>query len=165
MKTRRFSIVVADRSTGVVRRFSAAPLPILAAVLGTLALPVLIGAGAMLSSQAALTQLEATNARLQLENDSFRAATGELAAQISSLQSAVDEIGIQAIVDPDVDRAMSRLPPRVRERAAQDGRCEHRWRAAHGAFPYPRRQPAHGPVDVGIDDRLSADFVDRGLQR
>lgn len=117
VKARRFSIVVADRSTGVVRRFSASPLPILAVVAGILALPVLIGIGAILSSQAALTHLEATNARLQLENDSFRAATGELAAQISSLQSAVDEIGAQAIVDPDVDRAMSRLPPRVRERA------------------------------------------------
>jgi murein DD-endopeptidase MepM/ murein hydrolase activator NlpD len=117
LKTRRFSIVVADRSTGVVRRFSASPLPVLGMVVGILALPVLIGVGAILSSQAALTQLEATNARLQLENDSFRAATGELAAQISSLQSAVDEIGVQAIVDPDVDRAMSRLPPRVRERA------------------------------------------------
>lgn len=85
--------------------------------MAVLALPVLIGVGAILSSQAALTQLQATNARLQLENDSFRAATGELAAQISSLQSAVDEIGAQAVVDPDVDRAMSRLPPRVRERA------------------------------------------------
>lgn len=117
MKTRRFSIVVADRSTGVVRRFSASPLPVLTTVMAVLALPVLIGVGAILSSQAALTQLQATNARLQLENDSFRAATGELAAQISSLQSAVDEIGAQAVVDPDVDRAMSRLPPRVRERA------------------------------------------------
>jgi murein DD-endopeptidase MepM/ murein hydrolase activator NlpD len=117
VKTRRFSIVVADRSTGAVRRFSVSPLPVLAAVVGVLSLPVLIGVGAILSSQATITQLEATNARLQLENDSFRAATGELAAQIASLQSAVDEIGARAVVDPDVARAMSRLPPRVRERA------------------------------------------------
>ena len=101
----------------MVRRFSASPLPVLSAAVGVLALPVLIGIGAILSSRDALTQLEATNARLQLENDSFRDATGELAAQISSLQSAVDEIGAEAIVDPAVDRAMSRLPARVRERA------------------------------------------------
>ena len=117
MKARRYSIVVADRSSGVARRFTASPLPVLILVVCVLAVPVLVGLGAMWSAQTAISQLEASNARLQMENDSFRAATGELAAQISALHSAVDEIGVQATVDPDVDRAMKRLPAPVRERA------------------------------------------------
>lgn len=117
MKTRRFSVVVADRSTGVVRRFALAPLPILGAVAGVMALPVLIGLGTIWGAQARLSELQSTNAMLQMENDSYREATGELAAQITSLQSAVDQIGAQASVDPDSDRAMRQLPKRVRERA------------------------------------------------
>ena len=86
-----------------------------------LSLPVLMGLGAMWAAQARISELQATNARLQIENDSFKEATGELAAQIASLQSAVDELGVQAAVDPEADRAMSRLPPRLRERAMGGG--------------------------------------------
>jgi murein DD-endopeptidase MepM/ murein hydrolase activator NlpD len=57
------------------------------------------------------------NATLQMENESFRSATGELAGQISSLQAAVDQIGAHATVDPDADRAVGQLPARVRARA------------------------------------------------
>ena len=117
MKIRRYSIVVTDRTTGVVRRFTAAPFPIAAAVAGVLSLPVLMGLGAMWGSQAQITALQATNARLRLENESFREATGEFAAQIASLQSAVDDLGVRAKLDPEADRAMSRLPTRVRDRA------------------------------------------------
>jgi murein DD-endopeptidase MepM/ murein hydrolase activator NlpD len=76
-----------------------------------------MGLGAAWSAQGQISELQATNARLQMENDSFREATGELAGQIASLQSAVDELGIQATLDPEADRAMSRLPAKVRERA------------------------------------------------
>ena len=117
MKIRRYSIVLVNRSNGVVRRFTASPLPVAGAIAAILSFPVLMGLGAMWGAQARISELQATNARLQMENDSFREATGELAAQIASLQSAVDELGVQATVDPDVDRAMRRLPAGVRERA------------------------------------------------
>lgn len=117
VKARRYSIVVADRSHGVVRRFAVAPLPMLAGIAAVLALPVLIGAGAIWGAQSRISELQATNALLRLENDSYKEATGELAAQITVLQSAVDQIGAQAGVAPEVDRAMKQLPRRVRERA------------------------------------------------
>ena len=106
-------------------------------VAGVLALPVLVGLGAMWSAQAAISQLEATNARLQMENDSFREATGELSAQISSLQSAVDAIGVQAAVDPDVDRAMRRLPAPIRERAMGGAPGDFAAPVLSGAFGSP----------------------------
>ena len=78
---------------------------------------MLIGIGAIWGSQVRVSEIEAVNAILQMENDSYREATGELAGQISSLQSAVDQIGVQARVDPQADQAMRALPSRVRERA------------------------------------------------
>ncbi|MDQ3421778.1 MAG: M23 family metallopeptidase [Acidobacteriota bacterium] len=84
-------------------------------------LPLLIGLGARWSADARISQLRADNAELELENASYREATGELAGQIASLQTAMDEIGAKAALDPDADRAMSRLPARVRSRAMGGG--------------------------------------------
>ena len=121
MKARRYSIVLADRTSGVVRRFTISLRPAIAAVVCLLALPILIGLGARWSAQASIAQLRADNAVLELEVASYREATGELAGQITSLQAAVDQIGTDATVDEDAARAMSRLPERVRERAMGGG--------------------------------------------
>lgn len=121
MKARRYSIVLADRTSGVVRRFTISLRPAIAAVVCLLALPILIGLGARWSAQARIAQLRADNAVLELEVASYREATGELAGQITSLQAAVDQIGTDATVDEDAARAMSRLPERVRERAMGGG--------------------------------------------
>ena len=121
MKARHYSIVLADRTTGVVRRFTISLRPAVAAGVCLFSFPVLMGLGARWSAEASIEQLRADNAVLELENASFRDATGELAGQITSLQAAVDQIGVRAEVDPDADRAMSRLPARVRERAMGGG--------------------------------------------
>lgn len=117
MKSRRYSIVVADRTTGVVRRFTIALWPTLTAVAAVFALPVLVGLGARWSAHSEIVDLERTNVAFQLENASYRNATGELAGQISSLQDAIDALGVQAAVDPDASRAMEQLPAVVRSRA------------------------------------------------
>lgn len=121
MKARRYSIVVADRTTGVVRRFTISLRPTLAVVGCAFALPVLIGMGARWSAKAEISDLRATNTLLQIENSSYREATGALSAQISALHAAVDEIGVKAVLDPTVDRAMRRLPSPVRDRAMGGG--------------------------------------------
>ena len=117
MKGRRYSIVVADRTSGVVRRFTISLRPAIATVLCLFALPVLIGMGARWSARASILDLRAQNTMLQIENASYREATGALSAQIASLHAAVDDIGAKAAVDPAADRAMQRLPERVRSRA------------------------------------------------
>jgi murein DD-endopeptidase MepM/ murein hydrolase activator NlpD len=109
--------VIADRSTGVMRRFTVPLVPTAAAIATALTLPILIGLGARWSARAALDDLTAHNATLTVENESYREATGQLAQQIAALQEAVDEIGARAAVDPAASRAMEKLPATVRSRA------------------------------------------------
>lgn len=117
VRGRRYSIIVADRTTGVIRRFTVSPGPWITALAGAFMLPVLIGLGARWSATTRISELQAENTMLQIENASFRQATGALAAQIASLHATVDEIGATASLDPAAERAMTRLPERVRARA------------------------------------------------
>ena len=121
MFSRRFSVVIADRSTGSVRRFTIRAWIVVGALACTTALPVVIGLGARWSAQAEIFELRATNENLTLENESYRAATAQLSSQVSTLQAAVDEIGGEAVVDPQATRAMERLPAVVRSRAMGGG--------------------------------------------
>jgi murein DD-endopeptidase MepM/ murein hydrolase activator NlpD len=119
--SRRYSIVIADRTSGVIRRFTLPMGPTVTTTVVALALPILIGLGARWSATAALEDLTATNARLTVENQNYREATGQLSSQISALQAAVDEIGVTAAVDPAASRAMESLPAAVRSRAMGGG--------------------------------------------
>ena len=117
LASRRYSVVLADRTSGVVRRFTVSLYPAIGGVACVLALPVLVGLGARWAAHASIVELERSNIGLQIENASYREATGQLAGQISTLQSAVDSLGIQAAVDPNAGRAMERLPALVKSRA------------------------------------------------
>ena len=121
MASTRYSIVVADRTTGVVRRFTVPLRPVLAAVVLVLSLPILIGLGARWSATSAIDELAASNVLLEMENASYREATEQLATQIATLQNAVDELGVRAVVDPEAGRAMEKLPAAVRSRAMGGG--------------------------------------------
>jgi len=117
MRARRYTLVIANRQTGAVRRLTISLWPTLGVVAALSSLPVLIGLGARWSASATINDLQSTNATLQVENSSYREATGQLAGQISALQSAVDQLGERATVDPNASRAMDKLPAIVRSRA------------------------------------------------
>lgn len=117
LRPRRYTFVIADRQTGAVRRLTISLRPTIAAIGGVFALPVLIGLGARWSASATITELQSTNAALQVENASYRAATGELSDQIAALQTAVDQLGERTDVDPNLSRAMDKLPPNIQSRA------------------------------------------------
>src|SRR5258706_4090408 len=117
MRARRYSFVIANRQTGTVRRLTISLWPTLAAVAGLFALPVLIGLGARWSARATIADLQTANATLQVENSSYREATGQLAGQIAELQTAVDQLGERAAVDPNASRAMDKLPAIVKSQA------------------------------------------------
>jgi murein DD-endopeptidase MepM/ murein hydrolase activator NlpD len=121
MPSRRYTVLIADRSTGVVRRFTVPFRPAVTTVAVVLALPVLIGLGARWSARALIADLQTENAALQVENASYRAATGELTTEIASLQDAVSALGERAKLDPAVARAMDRLPDLARTRAMGGG--------------------------------------------
>jgi murein DD-endopeptidase MepM/ murein hydrolase activator NlpD len=119
--SKRYTIILADRTTGVVRRLSLSLRPVLGLAVATLAFPVLMGLGARWSAQADIDRLRRENGALEMQNESYRAATGELASQISALQATVDELGARATVDAEASRAMGKLPPLVRSRAMGSG--------------------------------------------
>ena len=154
MASRRYSIVIADRKSGVIRRLTVPLAPTLTVTASALILPVLIGLGARWSAASALDELTVTTARLTMENDSYREATAQLAGQISTLQAAVDEIGATAAVDPAASRAMEKLPAAVRSRAIGGGVAGAVVGSAFGpgdtAFAVMR------DVLVAIEDRLDA---------
>jgi hypothetical protein len=121
LASRRYSVVLADRNTGVVRRFTLPLWPALTAVALLFALPVLVGLGARWSAESAIADLSRRNTALQMENSSYRGATAELTTQLASLQAAVDALGTRATVDPAVSRAMDKLPAIVKSRAMGGG--------------------------------------------
>ena len=114
---RKYTVVVADRSTGLVRRFTLNLRPTLVTLTILASLPILMGLGARWSAQADIQQLRVANAALQMENGSYRSATGELTSQIQSLEGVVDDLGERAKLDPAAARAIQKLPESVRSRA------------------------------------------------
>ncbi len=88
------------------------------AALALFALPVLVGLGLRWSAHAEIAQLQTNAQVLEVENRSYRAATGELTAQLQSLQTALTHLGEGSVLDPNVQRAIERLPAIVKSRAA-----------------------------------------------
>lgn len=121
MKSPRYTILIANRNTGVVRRVTLARRAAFFGVLGLAAIPLLIGLGASSADPAETESLRQSVQSLRLENESYRQATGELADQISSLQSALTQLGDQAELDPAARQALSKLPAVIRSRAAGGG--------------------------------------------
>lgn len=121
MHSPKYTILVANRQTGAVRRFTVARRPVILIALAVLSVPVLIGLGARWSGEAKIQQLALQSDALRVENESYREATGELASQISALQSAITELGEQAQLDPAMKRAIDNLPALVRNRAMGGG--------------------------------------------
>jgi murein DD-endopeptidase MepM/ murein hydrolase activator NlpD len=92
--------------------------PVLGTTALVLAVPVLIGLGARWSAVAEIDGLRASNTLLEIENGSYRAATGELTSQIQSLEGVIDDLGARAKLDPSQLRAMQKLPAVVKARAS-----------------------------------------------
>jgi murein DD-endopeptidase MepM/ murein hydrolase activator NlpD len=117
-KNRRYTVVIADRRTGVYRRVGIRPLPVLLGLSALFLFPILVGLGLRWSATAEITGLRQTAERLDLENRNFRTVTGTLATEIQSLQSAITTLGDKSAVDGDTAKAMDRLPAIVKSRAA-----------------------------------------------
>ena len=110
MLPKRYSFIVADRSSGVVHRFTLAVRPTLALFAAILA--VLIGwtVQSGWSTAAQIEQLQLRNATLAVQNTLYRSTTTELSGRIAALQLAIAELRDNSIVDPRIRRAILRLP-------------------------------------------------------
>jgi len=117
MLSKRYTVVLADRTTGVVRRFTVRLRPIVIGFVSIVTLPMLIGTGAALKARYDVDHLYASNATLELENTNYRAATEQLAGQIMALQTAMSDLGTRAALDPSLQNSMDKLPALVKSRA------------------------------------------------
>jgi murein DD-endopeptidase MepM/ murein hydrolase activator NlpD len=121
MRSPRYTILLANRQSGAVRRFTFVRRPVLVGMVVLITLPTLVGLGAYWANKTELEYLRSTNQSLQTENDSYRAATGELADQISALQTAITDLSQQAELDPAARQAIERLPAVIKSRAMGGG--------------------------------------------
>jgi murein DD-endopeptidase MepM/ murein hydrolase activator NlpD len=121
MPSRRYTIVVTDRTSGVTRQLTLSARPVLAMACAALTLPVLVGFGAAWKGRNDVADLYASHKALEQENANYRAATDALSSQIESLQSAVGDLGARSEVDPTIAAAMDRLPALVKAQAMGGG--------------------------------------------
>jgi len=119
--SRRYTVVIVDRASGVGRRFSVKLGWTLGTVAFCFALPVLVGLGIRWGTVAELSALRTNTLALEMENHSFRATTGELTDQLTALQGVMEELGNKSAVDPEVARAMQKLPTMIKARAMGGG--------------------------------------------
>ena len=115
--SRRYTILVADRSSGVVRRATVSLRPVAVVACVIVATPVLIGMGAAWQAYDSVASLRTSHQSLEMENANYRQATEALAGQIESLQAAIGDLGERAALDPNLAQAMNRLPAIVKSRA------------------------------------------------
>src|ERR671935_2612839 len=104
MLSKRYTIILADRRSGVVRRATVSLGPVLVISGVVLTLPVLIGIGAAWKAKSDIANLQMSHRALEAENASFRSATDELTTQITSLEAAIQDIGARSALDPNVAR-------------------------------------------------------------
>ncbi len=130
MLPRRYSFIVADRASGIIHRFTLRVRPAAAVVAVILALPIGWTLHARWSAHAEIGRLQLQNARLELENSSYRASTTELTGNIASLQLAITNlsarIGRGAGVTPLVDRLPKPLRVAAVGRAGAAGEAPSR---------------------------------------
>jgi murein DD-endopeptidase MepM/ murein hydrolase activator NlpD len=121
MPSRRYTIVVADRTTGVVRRVTISIRPIATVACLVLVTPILVGLGAAWQERHNTDALRVSHQVLEAENANFRQATEALSGQIASLQEAISDLGARSALDPNLARAMDKLPALVKARAMGGG--------------------------------------------
>ena len=92
MLPKRYSLIVADRSSGIVRRCTLAVRPTVALILAVLALPVGWTLQARWAATARIEQLQLQNATLEVENARYRTASDDLSGGISALQLAMMQL-------------------------------------------------------------------------
>jgi murein DD-endopeptidase MepM/ murein hydrolase activator NlpD len=117
IRPRHFTILVADRTSGVVRRVTISLRPTIAVACAVVSLPVLIGIGAAWKARHDVADLYSSHQALEAENSNYRGATQALAEQIESLQAVIADLGARSALEPGLARAMDKLPALVKARA------------------------------------------------
>lgn len=113
MPSKRYTIIVADRESGEVRRGTVAARPVVAVLALFLLLPTGWANLSRWATQAEINSLRSQNARLQVESASYRTAATDLTAQLAVLQSAIDNLEERTDAGAPARVAVDRLPAAV----------------------------------------------------
>lgn len=109
MKSPRYTILIASRKTGALRRLTFSRRLAFGLAGLVCAMPVLVGLSWGGASVSEVENLRAANEALRVENESYRDATYELTEQITSLQTALTQLGEQGQLDASTRAALSVL--------------------------------------------------------
>jgi murein DD-endopeptidase MepM/ murein hydrolase activator NlpD len=118
---KRVLITVARESSGEGWRIAIEVRTLLAGAMALLGVAFVFVTGASWTAKQVVGDLLRQNAGLRMENASYRDATSELVAQVSALQSAADDLGARAALDPAAAGAIQRLPSSITRRAMGGG--------------------------------------------
>ncbi|HIN70103.1 MAG TPA: M23 family metallopeptidase [Acidobacteria bacterium] len=121
MLRNRYTVVIADRSSGVIRRITLnlrSVIGLLVAILGT---PVLLGFGVSWLASTELDRLKINLASLEVENLGYRSALTTLGSEIAALEAVVTDIDKRAVLNPRALEALNQLPAELKARAIGGG--------------------------------------------
>ena len=110
MIPKHYSLVIADRTSGSVHRVTVPVRATLAVMAAILALPIGWTLNARWEARSSIDHVKLANARLEIENATYRAATNGLTTQMTALQAAMDNLTVRSEVDPLIRRSLDRLP-------------------------------------------------------
>ena len=119
MFRKRYSLIIANRTTGATSRFTLGVGPACLLFLAFLVLPAALLVYAEWSTSLAVTRLQLRNARLELENSDYRATASELASHLSGLDDTMLALTGRVDMDPSMLRSMAQLPDSVQLGAPQ----------------------------------------------
>ena len=118
---KRFVITIGGEGAASPLRISIDVRVLILAAFALLVSPMVFVIGTSWGARQVVSDLLRENDSLEVENASYREATTELIAQVSTLQAAAEDLGARAAVDPDAARAMERLPASITNRAMGGG--------------------------------------------
>ena len=110
MHPKRYSLIIANWDSGVTHRLTLRLRPMLMLAVGLVLLAVVAMIYTQWSARADRDQLALRSAQLEIENTAYRAAAGDVSAQITSLQSALSNLAARVDMDPLMLRSIERLP-------------------------------------------------------
>ncbi len=110
MLPRRYTLVLADRGSGVVRRYTVAVRPTLAVGVLTLLTLIVVGLNYRWTTLETIEELRLSNARLNVETTKYRVTAEQTTTQLSLLDAAVADLGRRSPLDRRSRQIIGGLP-------------------------------------------------------
>ena len=110
MLSTRYSLILANRDTGITRRLTFRVRQVVAVLTMLLVVLVVLSLYSRWTTQSEIDRLTLRTAQSEIENSSYRATASELSIQIAALQNAIVKLDTRSNMDPHMRRSIERLP-------------------------------------------------------